>query len=70
MAICFHINLISHDSRFLYSFLKRAPHSNVCISRNITYQVHITTIVNLELCFFNEKCKIFGHLTGIATNHL
>ena len=33
------------------------------------YQVHITTIVNLELCFFNGKRKIFGHLTGIATNH-
>jgi hypothetical protein len=54
---CFDINLISHISRFFYSFLKRAPNSNICISRNIKY--HIWGCISKSKLAFPEYNRIY-----------
>jgi hypothetical protein len=59
---CFHINLISHISRFFYSFLKRAPNSNICISRNIKY--HFWGCISKSKLAFPEYNIIY--LSAIA----
>ena len=59
---CFHINLISHISRYFYSFLKRAPNSNICISRNIKH--HFWGCISKSKLAFPEYNRIY--LSAIA----
>jgi hypothetical protein len=66
---CFHIHLISRVSRFFYSFLKRASNSNICISRNITWNIY-GCISRSKLAFPQyNKCYLSVIAFIVFTSH-